>query len=50
MVYNSFVSAKEKKKVGPYTQSAMAYSNLTMLDFFGYLQNSNDMINGKNGY
>ena len=28
----------------------MAYSNLTMLDLFGDLQTSNDMINGKNGY
>ena len=28
----------------------MAYSNLTMIDFFLDLQTSNDMINGKNGY
>ena len=28
----------------------MAYSNLTMLDFFGDLKTSNNIINGKNGY
>ena len=28
----------------------MAYSNLTMLEFFGYLQTLNDMINDNNGY
>ena len=28
----------------------MAYSNLTMLDFFGDLKTSNNTINGKNGY
>ena len=28
----------------------MAYSNLTMLDIFVDLQNSNDMINDRNGY
>ena len=28
----------------------MAYYNLTMLAFFGDLQTSNDMLNGKNGY
>ena len=50
IVYNSFVSAKEKKEVGPHIRSEMAYSNLTMLDFFGDLQTSNDMINGNNGY
>ena len=50
IVYNSFVSAKEKKEVGPHIQSAMAYYNLTMLDFFGDIQTSNYMINGKNGY
>ena len=50
IVYNSFVSAKEKKEIGPRIWSAMAYSNLTMLEFFGYLQTLNDMINDKNGY
>ena len=28
----------------------MAYSNLTMIDFLGYIQTSNYMVNGKNGY
>ena len=50
IVYNSFVSTKEKKEVGPHLRSAMAYSNLTMLDFFGDIQTPNDMINGKNDY
>ena len=50
IVYNSFVSTKEKRDVGPHIRSAMAYSNLSMLDFFGDLQTSNEMINGKNGY
>ena len=45
IVYNSFVYAKYKKEFGPQTWSAMAYSNPTMIDFFGDLQNSNDMIN-----
>ena len=48
IVYNSFVSSKEKKEAGPPIRSVMAYSNLTILDFFVYLQTSNDMINGKN--
>ena len=50
IVYNYFVYAKEKKEVGPHIRSAMAYSNLTMIDFFRDLITSNDMINGKNGY
>ena len=50
IVYNSFVSAKKNKEVGPHIRSAMAYSNLTMLDFFGDIQTSNYIINDKNGY
>ena len=50
IVYNSFVPANEKKGVGPHIRSAMAYSNITMLDFFRYLQTTSYMINGKNGY
>ena len=50
ILYNSFVSAKQKKEFGPHIQSEMAYSNLTMLDFFGDIQNSNDIINDKNDY
>ena len=48
IVYNSFVYAKDKKEVKPHIQSAMAYSNLTMLNFFRDLQTSNDMISVKN--
>ena len=40
IVYNSFVSSKYKKEVGPHIRSAMAYSNFSNLDFFGYLQTS----------
>ena len=50
IVYNSFVYAKEKKEVVPHIRSAMAYSNLTMLDLFGDIHTSNYMINGKNDY
>ena len=50
IVYNSFVSTKEKKEVGPHIRSEMAYSNITMIDFFEDIQTSNDIINGKNGY
>ena len=50
IMYNSFVSAKEKKEVGPHIWSVMAYINLNMIDLFGDIQTSNDMINGNNGY
>ena len=50
IVYNSFVSSKEKNEVGPHICSAMAYSNLSNLDFFGYLQTSKEMANGKRGF
>ena len=50
MTHNYFVSTKEKKEVGPHIRSAIAYYNLSQLDFFGDLRTSNDMINGKHGY
>ena len=50
ILYNSFVSAKEKKEVRPHIMSAMAYYTINMLDSFGDIQTPNDMINGKNGY
>ena len=50
IVYNSFVSSKYKKKVGPHIRSVIAYSNLSNLDFFGYLQNSTEMVNDKRGF
>ena len=48
--YNSFVSTQEKKEIGPHILSAMAYSNLFTLDFFGDLQIPKDMISGINGF
>ena len=33
IVYNTFVSTKEKMDVGPHIRSAMSYYNLYMLDF-----------------
>ena len=50
MVRNSFVSTREKKEVGPHIQSAMAYSNLSQLNFFGDLRTSNEMMNDTKGY
>ena len=47
--YNSFVSSKEKKEVGPHIRSAMAYSNLSNLEFFGDIQTSTEMVNVKCG-
>ena len=47
IVFNSFVSAQEKKKAGQHIRSAMAYSNLSKLDFFGDLKTSNYMVNSK---
>ena len=33
IVFNSFVSSKDKKEFGPQIRSEMAYSNLTMIEF-----------------
>ena len=37
IVYNYFVSSKYKKEVGPHILSAMAYYNLSNLEFFAYI-------------
>ena len=50
IIFNSFVSTQEMKKSGQHIQSAMAYSNLSKLDFFGDLKTSNDMVNSKVGF
>ena len=50
IVFDSDVTTKQKKKVGPHIRSAMAYSNLQSLDFFGDLQISSELIKGKSGY
>ena len=50
IVYNSFVSSKEKNEFGPHIQSAMEYYNLSNIDFFGYIQTSTEMVNGKRGF
>ena len=50
IVFNSFVSTQEKKKSGQHIQSAMAYSNLSKLDFFGDLKTSHDMVNSMAGF
>ena len=50
ILYNYFVSSKEKKEVGPHTHSTMDYSNLSNLDFFGDLQTLIEMANGKRGF
>ena len=50
IVFNSFASAQENIKAGQHILSAMAYSNLSKLDFFGDLKTSNDMVNSKAWY
>ena len=48
--YNYFLSSKEKKEVGPHIPSAMDYTNFSNLEFFGYLQTSKEIVNGKRGF
>ena len=50
IVYNYFVSLKDKKEVGPHIRSKMDYFNLSNIDFFGDLQTSTEMVNGKHGF
>ena len=50
IVYDSFVSSKENKEVISHIRSTMAYYNLSNIDFFGDLQNSTEMVNGKRGF
>ena len=50
IVYNYFVSSKEKKEVGQQIRSAIAYYNFSNLEFFAYLQTSIEMVNGKRGF
>ena len=50
IVFNSIVSTQEKKKSGQHIRSAMEYSNLFKIDFFGDLKTSNDMVNSKAGF
>ena len=37
IVFDSYLTTKQKNEVGPHIRSAMAYSNLSLLDFFGYI-------------
>ena len=50
IIFDSYVTTKQKNEVGPHIRSAMAYSNLSSLDFFGDLQISSELIKGKSGY
>ena len=43
IVYNSFVSTNEKQLIAPNIRSAMAYSNMFSLDFFGDLRTASDL-------
>ena len=49
IVFDSYVTTKQKNEVGPHIRSAMAYSNMSLLDFFGDLQISSELIKGKSG-
>ena len=42
IVFDYYVTTKQKNEVGPHIRSAMAYSNLLSLDLFGYLQISSE--------
>ena len=50
IVYNSFLSSKEKNDIVPHIRSAMDYYNLSNIDFFGDLKTSTEMVNGKRGF
>ena len=47
IVYNYFLSTQEDKNIGPHTWYAMAYYNLSTLDFLGDIKTSKDMISEK---
>ena len=50
IVFDSYVTTKQKNEVGLHIRYAMAYSNLLSLHFFVDLQISSELIKGNIGY